>query len=277
MLIPFTKMQGLGNDFVLLDERTASYGLGSSQMARLADRRCGIGCGQVLVLSPSRLADTAAKYSIFNADGSAAEHCGNGVRCVAKYLRGTGAVNGRELYIEIGGRRYALTFTDDDAVRVDMGCPQFAPEAIPIAAAVREARYTVEIDGRDIAFGSVSIGNPHAVILVDDVSTAAVASIGQAFQSHDFFPARVNVGFMQIVDPARVKLRVFERGVGETLACGTGACASVAVGRSWGLLGRRVAVELGGGTLTLEWSGAETESVWMTGPAESVFSGIIDL
>lgn len=270
-------MQGLGNDFVVLDERAVSYDLRGPQMARLADRRFGIGCDQILVLSPSTLADTAARYTIFNADGSAAEHCGNGVRCVAKYLRSAGAVSDSEVFIEIGGRRYALIFTDDDSVRVDMGCPQFAPEAIPIAAARRQPRYKLTIDGQEIAFGGVSIGNPHAVILVDDIAVADVAGIGQAFQIDEFFPARVNVGFMQVVDAGRMKLRVFERGVGETLACGTGACAAVAVGRSWGLVGPHVAVELAGGSLTLEWSGSETESVWMTGPAESVFSGIIDL
>jgi len=276
MMIPFTKMHGLGNDFVVLDERTVAHGLDAQQLAHLADRRYGIGCDQILVLSPSSMTDTDARYSIFNADGSAAEHCGNGVRCIAKYLRDHDFPERDEIYVEIAGRRYPLTFAGD-SVRVDMDCPRFDPQSIPIAAAARETRYAIRVDGRDLEVGCVSIGNPHAVMLVDDVAAAAVVPIGAALQTHDFFPARVNVGFMQVVDPQRIRLRVFERGVGETLACGTGACAAVAVGRSWGLLAENVAVDLPGGQLLLEWSGDEADSIWMTGPAETVFTGIIEL
>lgn len=277
MQIPFTKMHGLGNDFVVLDEREHAYGLSRVQMRVLADRRFGVGCDQILVLSPSQLADTAARYSIFNADGSAAEHCGNGIRCIARYMRDHDTLETSLIYVEIDGARFELKINADASVRVDMGRPNFEPAAIPIARSKPASHYRLSLGEREIEFGSVSMGNPHAVMLVEDVDNAPVETVGVALQSHTFFPARVNVGFMQIIDRATIKLRVFERGVGETMACGTGACAALAVGRSWGMLDESVAANLSGGELRLQWSGREDESLWMTGPAESVFAGIIDL
>ena len=277
MDVPFIKMHGLGNDFVVLDERAGSYGLNAEQLARIADRRFGVGCDQILVVSPSAFPAAAARYGIFNADGSAAEHCGNGVRCVARYLRDEGGADGDTILIEIAGELYDLRFTDDDDVRVNMGKPIFEPARIPITAATPATHYNITINGQVYEFGCVSIGNPHAVMLVDDVESAPVAELGPALQHHEFFPARVNVGFLQIERRDRFRLRVFERGVGETLACGTGACAAMAVARRWGLLDDTVHAALRGGELELEWSGEDSDSLYMTGPAARVFEGIIRL
>lgn len=277
MLVPFTKMQGLGNDFVLVDARNSSFQLGPVELARLADRRFGVGCDQILVLEPASLEQAQARYRVFNADGSSAEHCGNGVRCVARYLRDAGDVSGGRLSLEIDGAAFELEFAADGSVRVDMGGPSFAPNEIPIATDERLARYEVVVIGNTYDFGCVSMGNPHAVTLVDDIAAAEVSRIGSACQEHEFFPAKVNVGFMQVIDRDRVRLRVYERGVGETPACGTGACAAVAVGRLWHQLDASVDVELPGGVLRIDWSGVVGDPVWMTGPAAHVFEGIIEL
>ncbi|MFT4581896.1 MAG: diaminopimelate epimerase [Gammaproteobacteria bacterium] len=277
MLVSFTKMHGLGNDFVVLDERESSFRLSSAQLARIADRRFGVGCDQILVIAAPSIPGTIGRYEIFNADGSAAEHCGNGVRCVALYLKDAGAVMDDRLNLEINGAVYQLNFESDKQIRVDMGAPKFAPKNIPINVDSEQSRYDILVDGMKLSFGCVSIGNPHAVTIVDDVSTAEVAKIGAALQTHDAFPAKVNVGFMQIIDSSRIKLRVFERGVGETLACGTGACAAVAVGRAWGHLDSATRVELSGGTLHIEWSGERSDVIWMVGPAERVFEGTMEL
>jgi len=277
MLIPFTKMHGLGNDFVLLDERDASFHLNSAQLAMIADRRFGIGCDQILSLYPSSMPGTVSGYRVFNADGSAAEHCGNGVRCVARYLRERGEVTGDRFTLEIRDLAYELSFEANGSIRVDMGIPSFVPAEIPILAGTAEIRYELVINGVACEFGCVSMGNPHATMLVNEVDQADLSTIGPALQEHSFFPHKVNVGFMQIVHRGRVKLRVFERGVGETLACGTGACAAVAIGVMWDRLDSSVDVELPGGALHIEWAGAPTDSLWMTGAAESVFEGIIDL
>lgn len=277
MLVSFTKMHGLGNDFVVLDERESSFRLSSAQLARIADRRFGVGCDQILVIAAPSIPGTIGRYEIFNADGSVAEHCGNGVRCVALYLKDAGAVMDDRLNLEINGAVYQLNFESDRQIRVDMGAPKFAPKNIPINVDSEQSRYDILVDGMNLSFGCVSIGNPHAVTIVDDVSTAEVAKIGAALQTHDAFPAKVNVGFMQIIDSSRIKLRVFERGVGETLACGTGACAAVAVGRAWGHLDSATHVELSGGTLHIEWSGERSDVIWMVGPAERVFEGTMEL
>lgn len=276
MRITFTKMQGLGNDFVLLDARDEAFALSPSQLARLADRRYGVGCDQILVIDRAQLADAAVRYRVFNADGSPAQHCGNGIRCVARYLAAHGAAQGRELKIELGGHAYALTLHDDATVAVDMGEPDFAPAALPLAVPARAEAYEVVFNGQPLRFGAVSMGNPHAVFAVDDVAQAPVATLGAFLQSHALFPERVNAGFMQVLARDRIRLRVFERGAGETPACGTGACGAVAVGRLWGLLDARVDVELTGGHLTIEWNGPGTR-LWMRGPAASVFEGTIDL
>jgi diaminopimelate epimerase len=276
MRVPFTKMQGLGNDFVLLDERAGPLGLHADQLRRLADRRYGVGCDQVLVIDRPSLAAASVRYRVFNADGSAAQHCGNGVRCVASYLAAHDAVRGDQLRVEIAGSTYELKLADDDTVTVDMGEPDFEPAALPLGVASRAVRYRLRHDGRDWTFGAVSMGNPHAVFPVADVDDAPVAALGSRLQDDPLFPQRVNVGFMQVVDTGRIRLRVFERGAGETPACGTGACAAVAVGRLWGELSSRVVVELTGGELLIEWDGPGSR-LWMRGPAVTVFEGTIEL
>lgn len=268
-------MQGLGNDFVLLDARTEPFALDAAQLERLANRRYGVGCDQVLVIDRPSLPSTLVRYRVFNADGSPAQHCGNGVRCVARYLARAGAVAGRELAVEIGGRACALRL-DDDSVEVDMGEPEFEPSALPMDVATRAARYTLAHAGRDWVFGAVSMGNPHAVFPVDDLDAAPVAELGARLQHDPLFPERVNAGFMQVVDAARIRLRVYERGAGETPACGTGACGAVAVGRLWGMLAPQVVVALPGGELTISWDGPGS-SLWMRGPAVAVFEGTIEL
>lgn len=277
MQLEFTKMQGLGNDFVLLDARRTPFTLDAAAIRRLADRRLGIGCDQVLVIEPPADVRAAVRYRVYNADGSAAEHCGNGVRCVARYLLVRHELAGDEFQAEINGGLYRLRVGESGLVRVDMGAPRFEPSAIPIAAAACAARYALEVAGAWREFGAVSLGNPHAVFLTEDVDLAPVAAVGAALQCHPFFPQRVNVGFMQVLGRDRIRLRVFERGVGETPACGTGACAAVAIGQRWGLLDADVRAVLRGGELAIEWSGREGETLWMSGPAEQVFEGRIEL
>lgn len=276
MRVPFTKMQGLGNDFVLLDARSSPFALTSAQLEKLANRRYGVGCDQVLVIDRAELAGATVRYRVFNADGTPAQHCGNGIRCVAHYLAARGDVPGDALTIELGGQGYALSLHGDASVAVDMGEPAFEPAALPLAQDARATHYEVEFDGSVHRFGAVSMGNPHAVFAVGDVTQAPVATLGAFLQQHPLFPERVNVGFMQVLSRERIRLRVFERGAGETPACGTGACGAVAVGRSWGLLDAKVVVELTGGELTIEWGGPGTR-LWMRGPAVSVFEGTIEL
>ena len=277
MLIPFTKMHGLGNDFVLIDQRGSSFDLSSRQISAIADRRLGVGCDQVLVLAPTTMNDAIGRYQIFNADGSSAEHCGNGVRCVAKFLVDAGEVQHSVFSLEVNGSTCELEISTDGLVRVEMGAPTFDPQRIPIATQELKDRYDISVGDSLTSFGCVSMGNPHAVTVVDHVETASVDVIGKLLQDHCYFPSKVNVGFMQIVDEAHIRLRVFERGVGETRACGTGACAAVAVGRLWGELASVVEVELKGGTLEIEWSGRQADSLQMTGPACRVFDGTIEL
>ncbi len=276
MRISFTKMQGLGNDFVLLDAREASFSLDRTQLRRLADRRYGVGCDQILVIDRAELAGAAARYRVFNADGTPAQHCGNGIRCVARYLVAPGAFAGDTLVVELAGQPYALVLHDDGSVAVDMGEPAFEPAALPLAVSARAPRYELAFDGQTLRFGAVSMGNPHAVFEVADVAAAPVAALGTFLQSHALFPERVNAGFMQVMARDHIRLRVFERGAGETPACGTGACGAVAIGRLWGLLDAKVVVELTGGALTIEWGGPGTR-LWMRGPAVAVFEGSIDL
>lgn len=277
MKIPFVKMHGLGNDFVLLDQRERHFGLTPAQIAHLADRRFGIGCDQLLSLETPDDAAAAVRYRIFNADGSSAEHCGNGVRCVARYLERRGEVKAGSVLVEIGAALFELALLDDGQVRVDMGAPRFAPADIPLAAAAEVDRYPLSFDGQSLEFGAVSMGNPHAVFEVPSTDSAPVATLGALLQDHALFPRRVNVGFMQVIDPEHIRLRVFERGVGETKACGTGACAAVAVGRRWQRLGAQVLVQLQGGELSIAWDGEPAHSLWMTGPATFVFEGSIEL
>lgn len=277
MKIPFVKMQGLGNDFVLLDQRERSYNLNAVQIAQLADRRFGIGCDQVLSLDMPTAAAAVVRYRVFNADGSSAEHCGNGVRCVARYLQRRGEAQTGKVWVEIGAQLSELALLDDGQVRVDMGVPSFTPSAIPLAVDAEAERYALSYEGQALEFGAVSMGNPHAVFEVEATERAPVANVGALLQAHALFPRRVNVGFMQVLSPEHIRLRVFERGAGETLACGTGACAAVAVGRRWRRLAEQVRVELRGGELSITWDGEAQHSLWMTGPATFVFEGSIEL
>jgi diaminopimelate epimerase len=281
MRIGFTKMHGLGNDFIVYERQASDPLPDATTWRRLADRHAGIGFDQALVLEPAHEAGTAAYYRIFNSDGSEVEQCGNGARCVARWLvlrgRSSGvAGEGEALAMGSPGGRVAARVLRDGRVAVDLGEPDFNPAALPFRASARAARYTLDVAGEHLEFGAVSMGNPHAVIRVADVATAPVARIGPALQQHAQFPRQVNVGFMQVLAPDRIWLRVYERGAGETLACGTGACAAVAVGRDLGLLGAAVEVNVPGGRLGVHWEGPG-HSAWLTGPAEVAFTGEIDL
>jgi len=276
MIVHFTKMQGLGNDFVLLDARAAPLDLTPAQLRALGDRRYGVGCDQILLIDAPTLPGATVRYRVFNADGSAAQHCGNGVRCVARYLALHDGLGLGSLRVEIAGRDYELMLEPAGIVRVDMGEPNFTPAALPLVVSAPAARYPVSFKGETYEFGAVSMGNPHAVLAVVDVDAAPVAELGAQLQADAMFPERVNVGFMQVVDASRIRLRVFERGAGETPACGTGACGAVAVGRLWGTLAEHVTVHLTGGDLRIDWPGPG-HSLWMSGPAVSVFEGNIEL
>ncbi len=276
MRIPFVKMQGLGNDFLVFDAPAAGALPDAAALRALADRRTGVGFDQALVLEPPRTAAGRVFYRVFNADGGEVEQCGNGARCVAALLFDRDPQHGRELLLESRGGSVHAVVREDGLVSVDMGVPDFEPRALPFEAPAAAARYLVEVDGERVALGAVSMGNPHAVLLVDDVDAAPVARLGAALERHPRFPKRTNVGFMQVVERNRIRLRVFERGVGETLACGTGACAAVAVGRASDLLDERVRVELPGGAAEVRWPGRGAR-LWLTGPATTVFTGTVQI
>jgi diaminopimelate epimerase len=275
--IPFCKMHGLGNDFVIIDQRARDFALGPAALKKLADRRYGVGCDQILFLERPDSAEALARYRVVNSDGSPAEHCGNGIRCVARLLARRGEVAGEQLTVEIDSRLFTLFLTGDSAVKVDMGAPVFEPALIPLNESRPRDSYSVPTADGEVEFGAVSMGNPHAVIEVPDSSAVDVPVKGAAFQATGRYPRGVNVGFMQILGDDDIRLRVFERGVGETPACGTGACAAVVIGRCWGRLSGRVRVQLPGGDLFIEWSGRENDAVWMTGPTEFVFEGNVYL
>jgi diaminopimelate epimerase len=277
MRLPFTKMHGLGNDFVVLDGVRRRIDLTPAQAARLADRRFGVGCDQVLLVEPPRLTGTDFHYRIFNADGSEVEQCGNGARCFARFVRDEGLTDKDAIPVGTAAGAILLRLRPDGQVTVDMGAPRLAPAQIPFVAPQQATRYPLDLDGETVQIAAVSMGNPHAVLAVDDVDSAPVATLGPRIERHPGFPNRVNVGFMQLLDPRHIRLRVWERGAGETLACGTGACAAVVAGRLWGMLeDAPVAVALPGGTLVINWPGAG-EPVLMTGPATRVFHGEIEL
>ncbi|MEP6884688.1 MAG: diaminopimelate epimerase [Gammaproteobacteria bacterium] len=284
MRIEFLKMQGLGNDFLVFDApaTAADAHLDSRRLRALGDRHTGVGFDQALMLEAPRDPNTRVFYRVFNADGSEVEQCGNGARCVAALLYSRAPELGRDFRMgSLGGVVHARV-TDDGMVSVDMGVPDFDPRALPFnapagAGALTEATaYALSVDGDELEIGAVSMGNPHAVLQVSDVKSAPLGRFGPSIENHPRFPRRTNVGFMQIVNSDHIRLRVFERGVGETLACGTGACAAVAVGRRRGQLLESVRVDLPGGTAKVFWAGAG-EHVWLTGPATTVFSGSIDI
>jgi diaminopimelate epimerase len=286
MRVRFTKMQGAGNDFVVLDATRAPLDLSSAQLKTLADRRFGVGADQILFVEPARSADVDFGYRIFNGgSGDEVEHCGNGARCFVRYVREHGLSDKKTLVVETMNRRLELRLQEDGRVSVDMGPPDFDPAHIPFDItwlAPRSADsglplWPVEIgDGRTVDLAVVSMGNPHAVQIVADVDAAPVATLGPRIERHVRFAQGVNAGFMQIVSRRAIRLRVYERGAGETLACGTGACAAVAVGNRLGLLDTSVDVETRGGMLTIDWQGGDAP-VLMTGPAATVYEGEIEL
>jgi diaminopimelate epimerase len=267
----FTKMEGLGNDFVVIDATRAPFELTTAQIRLLADRRFGVGCDQVLVVEAGR-EDADFRYRIFNADGGEVEQCGNGARCLVVYVREHGLTDLREIRVATAGGIIVPRLEDDGEVVVDMGVPRFAPSDIPFIDGTGALVESLDVDGTRVAISAVSIGNPHAVQRVDDVDRAPVGILGPLIERHPRFPQRVNAGFVQIVDRATIRLRVYERGAGETLACGTGACAAVVAGRRLGLLDERVRVRMRGGELTVAWFG-EGAPVAMKGPARTVFEG----
>lgn len=276
MKINFTKMHGLGNDFVVIDAINQKVSLTSSQIRHLADRHFGVGCDQLLLVEKPESSGTDFRYRIFNADGGEVEQCGNGARCFARFVRDQGMTDKDEIVVETAAGTITLYMESGAMVRVNMGIPNFAPEEIPIVAAREQPRYEVSAAGSNLSLGAVSMGNPHAVIQVDDVDGPELEKYGAVLESHSHFPERVNVGFMQPINRNHIRLRVYERGTGETLACGSGACAAVAVGYRWGILSEHVMVELPGGELRIDWQG-EGNPIWMTGPAEQVYEGKIEL
>ncbi len=275
MKLAFTKMHGLGNDFVVVDATRAPFRPAAAQLARLADRRFGAGCDQILVLEPASKPDVDFDYRIYNADGSQTGQCGNGVRCLAHFIRDRGLSDKERLRVRTPTAVMEMQLLPDGQVRVNMGVPRLEPAEIPFTAAARAPRYTITVGEAPAEIGAVNMGNPHAVMEVADVDAAPVEAVGAALQRHPAFPERVNAGFLQVLGPARGRLRVYERGAGETLACGSGACAAMVAGRLWGRFDPAVHLELRGGTLKLEWSG-EGQPVYMTGPAETVYRGEMD-
>jgi len=276
MIRPFSKMHGLGNDFIVFDATSEAVDLSTDKIRQLANRHFGIGFDQMLLVEPPRNSDTEFYYRIFNADGSEVEQCGNGARCFARFVNEKKLSDNSVLNVGTASGNITLYLEADDQVRVNMGTPVFAPADIPLDIVQQQADYPVTIDNQELRFMSVSMGNPHAVLRVDDVATAPVEIIGPILESHPLFPQRVNVGFLTVKDRNAIDLRVFERGSGETLACGTGACAAVVCGQQQGWLDETVQVSLPGGQLTIQWQG-DNNPVWMTGPAEFVFEGEVDL
>jgi diaminopimelate epimerase len=277
MRIDFLKMQGLGNDFLVFDTPSVNgQSVDSNKLRALADRHTGIGFDQALMLEAPREAHSRVFYRVFNSDGSEVEQCGNGARCVAALMYARRPELGRELTMESAAGVVHARVREDGMVSVDMGIPNFEPRSLPMEAAGEMPVYSLEIDGANIEFGAVSMGNPHVVLRVPDVKSAPVERFGPTIERHRLFAQRTNVGFMQIVDRKCIKLRVYERGVGETRACGTGACAAVAFGTKRDLLDSDVRVDLPGGSAIVTWSGPG-QHIWLTGPATMVFSGSIDI
>jgi len=276
MRLKFTKMQGLGNDFVVLDAITVKISLDPRQLRRIADRHFGIGCDQILLVEAPRQAHTDFYYRIFNADGGEVEQCGNGARCFVRYVHERGLTNKTEIRVGTLSGVIVPRLESDGQVTVNMGVPEFDPARIPFEAPGRSLIYELMVDGRQLEISALSMGNPHAIQLVPDIERAPVATDGPLIERHSRFPQGANAGFVQIIGRQHIRLRVFERGAGETLACGTGACAAVAAARARGLLDERVTVSTRGGDLGISWAG-DGEPVMMTGPAVTVFEGEIEL
>lgn len=280
MLVPFTKMHGLGNDFVVLDLVSNHFSLTPEHVRYLADRHFGVGCDQVLVIEPPSDPSVDFNYRIFNIDGEEVEHCGNGARCFATYVHDKGLTNKNPVLVRTVNRVLELAIDADGLVSVDMGRPEFDPGLIPFVSDSAETLYErrINVNGEEMTlqFSALSMGNPHAVLIVEDLDKSAVTDIGRALGSHPDFPAGVNVGFMQILSPDEIRLRVYERGSGETQACGTGACAAVVTGCLLGRLNGTVKVNLRGGELRIDWQQGDAPVI-MTGPTTTVFEGTIEL
>ena len=276
MKLAFTKMQGAGNDFVVLDGVSQRLALTPAQLRRLADRHFGIGCDQILLVEPPRVAGTDFRYRIFNADGGEVEQCGNGARCFVRFVREHGLTDKSEIRVETAGGIIAPRLEANGEVTVNMGAPVFEAKRVPFLTDSDALVQPLEVDGATVEIAAVSMGNPHAVQVVADADAAPVLTQGPLIERHARFPQRVNAGYMQVLDRGRIRLRVYERGAGETLACGSGACAAVAVGIRRGLLDARVRVSTRGGDLTIRWEGGDNP-VWMTGPAVAVFEGEIEI
>jgi diaminopimelate epimerase len=276
MTLKFTKMHGLGNDFIVIDAISQSVSLTPQQVQQLADRHFGIGCDQLLLVEAASTAGADFRYRIYNADGGEVQQCGNGARCFMKFVRDQGLTDKSRLQVETLGGLLQLIQQADGQISVDMGVPRLDPADIPFIAPTRAHAYALDVLDRRFEIAAISMGNPHAVLRVDDIKTAPVASIGAAIEAHPRFPERTNVGFMEIVNDDCIRLRVFERGAGETLACGSGACAAVVAGRLWEGLSESVKVVLNGGELVVSWAG-EGQPVLMTGPATTVYQGRIEL
>ena len=269
-------MQGAGNDFVVVDGFSAPISLNASQIKKIANRNFGVGCDQFLLVEKTTLPNVDFKYRIFNADGGEVEQCGNGERCFVRFVVDKALTHKKEITVETASGLITLTLQDDGQVTVNMGAPIFEPAKIPFISDARQSQYLLKLRQENLSICAVSMGNPHAVTLVDDVESADVATLGPQIESHASFPQRVNAGFMQIINQHEIKLRVYERGSGETLACGTGACAAAVSGIQLGLLQSPVLVNARGGKLNIEWQG-ENLPVMMTGDAEIVFEGSIEI
>jgi diaminopimelate epimerase len=269
-------MQGAGNDFVVLDGVSQRLALSPAQLRRLADRHFGVGCDQILLVEPPRVVGTDFRYRIFNADGGEVEQCGNGARCFVRFVRARGLTAKSEIRVETAAGIIAPRLEADGGVTVDMGAPVFEAKRIPFLSDSDALVQPLEVGGTTVEITAVSMGNPHAVQVVADVDAAPVPMQGPLIERHARFPQRVNAGYMQVQDRGHIRLRVYERGAGETLACGSGACAAVAAGIRRGLLDARVRVSTRGGDLTIRWEGGDNP-VWMTGPAVAVFDGEIEI
>ena len=275
-MLEFTKMHGLGNDFVVIDAINQSVFLTTEQIQQLADRHTGIGFDQLLLVETASTPAADFRYRIFNADGGEVGQCGNGARCFMQFVHDHGLSRKTTLQVETASGPLQLIRTDDGQITVDMGVPRLEPMEIPFIAPARDITYTLETNDIPLEIAAISVGNPHAVLLVDTVASAPVTELGPLIECHPRFPERVNVGFMEIVDADTIRLRVYERGAGETRACGSGACAAVVAGRLWGRLSAEVKVLLNGGELVVSWRG-EGQPVLMTGPATTVYQGRIEL
>ena len=276
MLLRFTKMHGLGNDFMVVDLISQRVHLSPEQIRYLGNRNTGVGFDQLLLVETPQSPDVDFRYRIFNSNGTEVEHCGNGARCFAKFVHDQRLTGKRDISVQTSNGRIMLKMRDDHAVEVDMGEPVLQPDQVPFEATTQAPSYSLEQDGHNYTLGVVSMGNPHAVLVVDDVASAPVFELGSKLEQHPRFPNKANIGFMQIIDRNTIKLRVFERGVGETKACGTGACAAVVVGQQQGLLDTNVTTQLTGGNLAIQWQGPG-HHLFMDAPATHVYEGQIKL